>query len=85
MSLFSSNTFMVVISRLPGVGLYVHMLSKVMSTVLKFFTTYFWSFAGYAIAFNILLTHIPVFSSFPDAFVKVRYCEFKIKDEKLKI
>ena len=76
---------MVVISRLPGVGLYVHMLSKVMSTVLKFFTTYFWSFAGYAIAFNILLTHIPVFSSFPDAFVKVRCCEFNIKNEKLKI
>ena len=62
---------MVIISRLPGIGLYVHMLSKVMSTVLNFFTTYFWSFAGYAIAFHILLPHVDVFSSFPDAFIKV--------------
>jgi len=62
---------MTIISRLPGVGLYVHMLSKVMATVMNFFGTYFWRFAGFAIAFHILLPHKAVFSTFPDSFIKV--------------
>lgn len=60
-----------IISRLPGIGLYVHMLSKVMMTVLNFFATYFWTFFGYAIAFHILLPDVGPYASFGDSFVKV--------------
>jgi hypothetical protein len=62
-----------IISRLPGVGLYVHMLSKVMMTVLNFFATYFWTFLGYAIAFHILLPSDGPYGKFGDAFIKVSY------------
>ena len=73
MQLFSSQTFMGIISRLPGIGLYIHMLGKVFHTVLNFLTAYIWTLLGYAIAFHILL--LPAsgpFSLFGDAFVKVK-------------
>ena len=60
-----------IISRLPGVGLYVHMLSKVTVTVLNFFATYVWSFLGFAIAFHILLPADGPYGNFADAFIKV--------------
>ena len=63
--------FMTVISRLPTIGLYVHMLSKVMGTVLNFFASYIWHFLGYAIAFHIIMPEVKTFALFPDAFVKV--------------
>lgn len=63
--------FMTVISRLPRIGLYVHMLSKVMMTVLNFFASYFWHFLGYAIAFHVLLPSSPSFASMSDALIKV--------------
>ena len=66
-----SNYFMGIISRLPGIGLYVNMLSRVMLTVLNFFATYIWSFLGYAIAFHILLPKDGPYGNFLDAFIKV--------------
>ena len=60
-----------IISRLPGIGLYVNMLSRVMLTVLNFFATYIWSFLGYAIAFHILLPKDGPYGNFLDAFIKV--------------
>ena len=67
-----------IISRLPGVGLYVHMLSKVTVTVLNFFATYVWSFLGFAIAFHILLPADGPYGNFADAFIKV-HSELKSK------
>ena len=64
--------FMGAISRLPRVGLYVHMLSKVMATVLNFFATYFWHFLGYAIAFHIVVPSGD-FQYFADSLIKVIY------------
>ena len=60
-----------IISRLPGVGLYVHMLGKVFSTVLNFVAVYIWVLLGYAIAFHIILPASGPFGMFGDAFVKV--------------
>ncbi|XP_059085780.1 transient receptor potential cation channel subfamily A member 1-like [Tigriopus californicus] len=64
-------SFMKTISRLPRVGLYVHMLNKVMATVLNFFASYVWHFLGYAIAFHILLPGSRPFGLFSDSFIKV--------------
>ena len=69
--IYCSDYFMGIISRLPGVGLYVHMLSKVTVTVLNFFATYVWSFLGFAIAFHILLPADGPYGNFADAFIKV--------------
>ncbi len=52
------------------IGLYVNMLSKVMTTVLNFFASYVWHFLGYAIAFHVLLGSGP-FALFTDSFIKV--------------
>ena len=60
-----------IISRLPGIGLYVHMLGKVFNTVLNFICVYIWVLLGYAIAFHIILPVNGPFGIFGDAFVKV--------------
>lgn len=60
------------ISRLPRIGIYVHMLNRVMFTVLNFFASYVWHFLGYAIAFHILLPNSRPFGIFSDAFIKVQ-------------
>jgi hypothetical protein len=70
-SILASYHFMTVMSRLPKVGLYVHMLTKVMGTVLNFFLTYTWHFLGYAIAFNIMMPGNGAFANFFDSFIKV--------------
>ena len=62
---------MAIISRVPGVGLYVHMLHKVAITVLNFFMTYIFTFLGYAIAFHLILPQNGPFGNFFDAFIKV--------------
>ena len=61
-----------IISRLPGVGLYVHMLGKVLDTVINFFSTYMWVLLGYAIAFHIIFPESMAFGKFGDSIVKVR-------------
>lgn len=59
------------ISRLPGIGLYVHMLGKVTGTVLSFFATYLWSLLGYAVAFHLILPSNGAYALFGDSFIKV--------------
>ena len=70
-----------IISRLPGVGLYVHMLGKVFSTVLNFVAVYIWVLLGYAIAFHIILPASGPFGMFGDAFVKVIGIIFSLNKE----
>ncbi len=69
--IFTCQWFMALISRLPGIGLYVHMLGKVTGTVLSFFATYAWSLIGYAIAFHMILPSDGPFGHFGNALIKV--------------
>lgn len=66
-----SQHFMGLISRLPGIGLYVHMLGKVTGTVVSFFATYLWSLLGYAVAFHLILPSTGAYAFFGDSVVKV--------------
>ena len=69
--ILTSQQFMNILSRVPGVGLYVHMLHKVALTVLNFFLTYIFTFLGYAIAFHLILPQNGPFGTFVDATIKV--------------
>ena len=69
--ILTSQMFMNILSRVPGVGLYVHMLHKVALTVLNFFLTYIFTFLGYAIAFHLILPQDGAFGTFIDATIKV--------------
>ncbi len=53
--IISCYNFMLALSRLPKVGIYIFMLNKVFGTIFNFFISYFWHFLGYAIAFHILM------------------------------
>ncbi len=68
-------SFMLALSRLPKVGIYIFMLNKVFGTIFNFFVSYFWHFLGYAIAFHILMPgdeENGAFSSLGNSIIKVQ-------------
>ena len=69
--ILSCFSFMISLSRLPRIGIYVFMLHKVFVTILNFFCSYFWHFLGYAIAFHVLLPDEGAFSSLGNSIIKV--------------
>jgi hypothetical protein len=72
----SCHSFMLALSRLPKIGIYIFMMDKVLSTILNFFVSYVWHFLGYAVAFHILLPNEGAFISFGDSIIKVVYDAF---------
>ncbi len=85
-AVLSCFNFMLALSRLPKVGIYIFMLNKVFGTIISFFVSYFWHFLGYAVAFHILMPGKDgAFSSLGNSVIKVRnipttnlflYCRF---------
>ncbi|TRY72083.1 hypothetical protein TCAL_00198 [Tigriopus californicus] len=69
--ILTCHSFMLALSRLPKIGIYIFMLCKVFTTIISFFLSYFWHFLGYAVAFHILMPKDGAFSSLSDSIIKV--------------
>lgn len=67
--------FMLQLSRLPKIGLYIFMLNKVFMTIMNFFISYSWHFFGYAIAFHIVMPKDGPFATLTDSIIKVNISE----------
>ena len=64
-------TFMRMICQLPDVGIYIFMMKRVFTTILRFFSIYFWHFFGYAVAFHIIMPQSEAFANLGDSLIKV--------------
>ena len=63
---------MIMLSRMPSIGLYLFMMKRVTISIFRFFLAYFWNFFGYAIAFHIIMPQNGAFKNFDDALIKVK-------------